>query len=75
MKKLGSCTLPGQLSMDNHICLIGGQIFYFIVHIFFQLSTCFSNCPDPKKRGKKKKCESNKKVFSPKYNLHKKLNR
>ncbi|RNA42272.1 hypothetical protein BpHYR1_021219 [Brachionus plicatilis] len=28
----GSCTLPGQLSMDNHICLIGGQIFYFIVH-------------------------------------------
>ncbi|RNA38811.1 hypothetical protein BpHYR1_051314 [Brachionus plicatilis] len=32
--------------MDNHICLIGGQIFYFIVHVFFQLSTCISNCPD-----------------------------
>ncbi|RNA29003.1 hypothetical protein BpHYR1_002610 [Brachionus plicatilis] len=30
---LGSCTLPGQLSMNNHVCLIGGQIFYFIVHI------------------------------------------
>ncbi|RNA19236.1 hypothetical protein BpHYR1_008829 [Brachionus plicatilis] len=30
----GSCTLPGQLSMDNHICLIGGQIFYFIVHTY-----------------------------------------
>ncbi|RNA15992.1 hypothetical protein BpHYR1_050984 [Brachionus plicatilis] len=42
---LGSCTLPGQLSMDNHICLIGGQIFYFIVHVFFQLSTCIYNCP------------------------------
>ncbi|RNA20131.1 hypothetical protein BpHYR1_043440, partial [Brachionus plicatilis] len=45
-KKIGSCTLPGQLSMDNHICLIGGQIFYFIVHVFFQLSTCISNCPE-----------------------------
>ncbi|RNA10800.1 hypothetical protein BpHYR1_009377 [Brachionus plicatilis] len=43
IKKCGSCTLPGQFSMDNHICLIGGQIFYFIVHVFFQLST---NCPD-----------------------------
>ncbi|RNA18303.1 hypothetical protein BpHYR1_033980 [Brachionus plicatilis] len=43
--RVGSCTLPGQLPMDNHICLISGQIFYFIVHVFFQLSTCISNCP------------------------------